>query len=83
MAKDILGNICKPGDKLFMNGVIYTIKEINENRILGGKLVDGRKGMSVKIPDTLVLEADFPFDSEKPINGFLVRIPPETNAPEA
>lgn len=83
MAKDLLGNIVKPGDKLFLQGIVFTVKEINENRILGGKAVSQNRGIAIKIPDNLVVEADFPFDSEKPINGFVVKIPPETNAPEA
>lgn len=83
MAKDLMGNNVKPGDKLFLNGVVYTVKEINENRILGGKAMSQNRGIAIKIPDNLVVEADFPFDADKPINGFVVKTPPETGAPEA
>jgi tartrate dehydratase beta subunit/fumarate hydratase class I family protein len=83
MAKDILGNKLVVGKKIFLNGVIYTIKEVNENRILGGKAMTQNRGVAIKIPDTLVLEADFPFDTDKPVNGFMVLEPPETIAPEA
>jgi hypothetical protein len=83
MAKDILGNKLVVGKKIFLNGVIYIIKEVNENRILGGKAMTQNRGVAIKIPDTLVLEADFPFDADKPVNGFMVMEPPETNAPEA
>jgi len=83
MAKDILGNKLVVGKKLFLNGVIYTIKEINENRVLGGKAMTQNRGVAIKIPDTLVLEADFPFECDKPVNGFMVLEPPEMGVGEA
>ncbi len=83
MAKDIMGNIVHVGEKLFLNGVVYTVKEINENRLLGGKAMSQNRGIAIKIPDNLVVEVDFPFDSEKPINGFVIKTPPEVNVPEA
>lgn len=84
MAKDIMGNVIKSGDKMMFNNMIVTVKEINENRIIGGKMIDKNRGMALKIPDSIVFELEFPFDSDKgPINGVVIKIPPETNAPEA
>lgn len=83
MAKDVMGNIVHVGDKLYLNGVVYTVKEINENRLLGGKAMSQNRGIAIKIPDNLVVEADFPFDSDKPINGFVIKTPPEIGGAEA
>ena len=83
MAKDILGNNVKVGDKIQFNGMIATVKEINENRLLGGKIMDKHRGMAIKIPDMMTLELDIQFDAEKPCNFVVVKTPPETGAAEA
>lgn len=83
MAKDSLGNTLRVNDKVLFNGLIYTIKEIQENRILGGKHMTQNRGMAIKIPDSIVLEVELPFDAEKPFNGFVVKTPPEGGTAEA
>jgi hypothetical protein len=79
MAKDILGNTINPGDKMMFNGMICTVKEINENRVIGGKSMTGRSITGMKIPDVLTLEIDLPFECDKPFNGVVVKTPPEMN----
>jgi len=74
MAKDILGNVLKPGDKVIFNGLIYDIVEINENRVFGGH-IQGNKGTSLKIPDNITLSCDLPFDADKPFNGCVLKVP--------
>jgi hypothetical protein len=77
MAKDSIGNEMKAGDKLFFNGFIYDIKEINENRVIGGRTLTGKNVSGIKIPDTITIEITLPFEAEKPFNGFIVKTPPE------
>lgn len=83
MAKDILGNTVKVGDKIHFNGLICTVKEISENRLLGGKALANNRGMAIKIPDNMVLEIDVTFDADKPINAVVVKTPSEIGGAEA
>lgn len=83
MAKDILGNIVRVGDKIHFNGLICTVKEISENRLLGGKAMSQNRGIAIKIPDNMVLELDITFDADKPINAVVVKTPPEIGGAEA
>lgn len=83
MAKDILNNTLKIGDKVIFNGSLCTIKEIHEKRIFGGKMTSSTHGTSLKIPDTMILEFELTYDEEKPMNMFAVRTPPESGAAEA
>lgn len=77
MAKDALGNTLRIGQKVMFNGMIYTIKDLQENRVLGsGKFIS--KGVSgMKIPDNITLEIDLPFDADKPFNGIVCQTPKE------
>jgi hypothetical protein len=77
MAKDILGNEMKIGDRLLFNNAVYLIKDIQENRIMGGKIATGRNITGIKVPDVISLEIDLPFNCEQPFNGFIVKTPPE------
>lgn len=83
MAKDILGNIVKVGDKVHFNGMICTVKEIQENRILGGKMLSKTQGQGLKIPDNITLEIELTFDGDKPLNAVVVKTPPEMGGAEA
>lgn len=74
MAKDVLGNIVKVGNKVLFNGSIYEVKAINENRLLGGH-IQGNKGMGIKIPDSMTLEMDIQYDADKPVNFVVCREP--------
>jgi len=73
----MIGNSMKVGDKIMFNGMICTIKEIQENRIIGGKTMTGRQITGMKVPDILTLEIDLPFECEKPFNGVIVQVPAE------
>lgn len=83
MAKDVLGNVMHLGDKIVFNNMVYTIKDIQENRVLGGRQLSQSKGMVIKIPDTITLEIELPFEADKPFNGYVPRTPPETGSGEA
>jgi hypothetical protein len=83
MAKDLIGNIVQTGDKISFNGMICTVKEIHENRLLGGKLMDKNRGMAVKIPDTMYLEIEVQYDAEKPCNFLIIKTPPNLTGAEA
>lgn len=82
MAKDMVGNIIKVGHKILLAGNLYTVKEINENRIFGAR-TSGSRATSMKIQDEIIVEASFPYDSEKAINCVVIQEPPETGASEA
>ena len=77
MAKDILGNEIKVGDKVMFQGMVFNVKELNENRVIGGKTMTGKNITGIKIPDVLTLEIDLQFDAEKPFNGVVVKTPPD------
>jgi hypothetical protein len=79
MAKDILGNTLKIGDKLFFQGVVYDVEDIQENRLIGGKTMTGKSIQGMKIPDALTLRVTLPFDSNQPFNGFVVKNPEQPN----
>ena len=83
MAKDILGNTVKVGDKVVFNNMVCTVKDIQENRVLGGKMITFNKGTGIKIPDNMTLEIDVQFDGDKPLNIFVVKQPTETVGAEA
>jgi len=75
MAKDILGNILHTGDKIVFRGLICTVKDIHEKRILGTMQSSGKQGMTVKLPDSLVLEVDIQGDFDKPLDCYAVKTP--------
>lgn len=74
MAKDVLGNIIRIGDKILYQNILCTVKDIQENRVFGAGLT--QKGpTSLKIPDTMVLEMEITYNSEQPVNMVAVRTP--------
>lgn len=77
MAKDPLGNKITPGSKIFFNGMIFVVKEVNENRVFGSKQITGRNITGMKIPDSMILEAEVPGDFSQPINCYVVKDPDE------
>lgn len=76
MATDILGNKLKVGQKVIWNGMVCTIKSIDENRLLGGGKFIAKGIQGMKIPDNITIEIDLPFDAEKPFNGAVCQEPP-------
>lgn len=79
MAKDAIGNEIHIGDKLFFQGMVYNVKDVQENRILGGKTLTGKSVSGIKVPDVMTLEIDLPFNSEQPFNGVVCMTPPDYN----
>jgi hypothetical protein len=79
MAKDILGNEIKAGEKVMFQGMVFLVKELNENRVIGGKTITGRNVTGIKIPDVMLLEIELQFDAEKPFNGVIVKQPLDSN----
>lgn len=83
MAKDILGNVMKVGDKVVFNGMVCDVVEINENRIIGGQHMTGKGVSGIKIPDIMTLSIDLPFDSDKPFNAFVCKVPANNESGDA
>lgn len=83
MAKDMIGNEIKPGDKLFFQGMVFNVKDLQENRILGGKTLTGKSVSGMKIPDVITLEIDIAFNADQPVNGCVVKTPPEMGSKES
>lgn len=83
MAKDAIGNEIHIGDKLFFQGMVYNVKDVQENRIIGGKTLTGKSVSGVKVPDIMTLEIDLPFNSEQPFNGVVCKTPKEMDNAES
>jgi hypothetical protein len=77
MAKDMVGNEMKVNEVVMFNNMIYTIKDLQENRIIGGHKTGPQSMQAMKIPDMITLEITLPFDAEKPFNGVMIKTPPE------
>lgn len=78
MAKDMLGNVMKVGQKVMFNGMVMTVTGLEENRVIGGHKVGNSRLQGMKIPDSLRLELELPFDADKPFNGVVCLEPPES-----
>jgi hypothetical protein len=79
MAKDIVGNTVHAKDKVMFNGMIYTVIEVTESRVLGGQSVGNNKLAGLKLPGSITLQADLPFEEGKLLNMVVIKDPEMEN----